>query len=75
MIRIFLAKGDKMTTAILAISSLSLACSAGTLYIMHRTAKKLDEAGAELKREVEVVKTKMNRNAVVMKTAISSLEL
>ena len=64
-----------MKFAILAISSLSLICSAGTLVIMAKTAKELQAGRVKVETEIETVKTKVARNAAVMKTALAQMEL
>lgn len=64
-----------MNIAILIISSASLICSAGCLCIMAKTAKELQAAKAEVDTEVASLKTKVSRNAQVVKTALGQLEL
>lgn len=60
-----------MNTAILIVSSASLVCSAGTLFIMAKMAQELKLA----KDEVDELKIKLNRNAKVMKTALGKMEI
>lgn len=64
-----------MQIAILSISSLSLICSAGTFFIMARTAKELKDAKAQVETDVEVFKQKTNRNVSRLRSAINDLEL
>lgn len=60
-----------MNTAILIVSSASLVCSAGTLFIMAKMAHELKLA----KDEVDELKIKLNRNAKVMKTALGKMAI
>lgn len=64
-----------MNIAILTISSISLVCSAGTLVIMLKTAKELQNAKTQINRDVQVFKEKTDRNVGRMKSALNSLEL
>lgn len=64
-----------MNIAILSISSLSLVCSAGSLYFMYKTHKSVTATAEKLSTDVEAVKAKVSHNAEVVKTAISSLEV
>ena len=58
-----------MNTTLLVISSASLVCSAGTLFIMVKVARELKTA----KDELETVKTKISHNAKAVKTAFSAM--
>ena len=60
-----------MNIAILVVSSASLVCSAGCLAIMLKGAKKAEEVATE----VEKVKAKVGRNATILKSALSQMEL
>lgn len=60
-----------MNTALLIVSSASLLCSAGSLLILMKAVHELKLA----KDEVEAVKTKLNHNAKVVKTALGALEV
>lgn len=64
-----------MTIAILTVSSLSLVASAGSLFIMARTAKKLDVAGEKVRADVEQFKAKTDRNVRRIKTALAEWEI
>lgn len=64
-----------MNIAILIVSSAALACSAGTLLIMAKTTKELKNAKTQVDADISAVKTKVSRNAAVVKAALSQLEL
>lgn len=64
-----------MNVAILAVSSLSLACSAGSLYFLYKTAKKLDETTTKVKTDVQTFKEKTNRNLGRVKMILGEMEL
>jgi hypothetical protein len=64
-----------MNIAILTISSLSLVCSAGTLLIMAKTAKEMQNAKTQVDRDIENIKSKVTHNAKVVKTALSALDI
>ena len=64
-----------MQIAILTVSTLSLVCSAGTLIIMSKTAKELNEAKARVENDVETFKAKTDRNVRRVRSMISELEL
>lgn len=64
-----------MNVAILIISSASLICSAGCLCILVKGAKEAQALKTHVETEVETVKTKVTRNAQVIKDALSQLEM
>lgn len=64
-----------MSVAILTVSSLSFVCSAGCLLIMLKTAKELRLAKIQVETEIDAVKSKVNRNASVVKSAFNAMEL
>lgn len=64
-----------MHIAILTVASLSLVCSAGTLIIMAKTAQELKTTKHKVEEDIQIVRTKVARNAAVVKTALSELEL
>lgn len=64
-----------MSIAILTVSSLSLICSAGTLYFMARTAKQVSDAKVDVDKKIEEVQTKVAHNARVVKRAFNELEV
>lgn len=63
-----------MNIAILTTSVLALACSATTMVIMYRTAKKLDDTAAKVKGDVETFKAKTDRNLRRVRSALGEME-
>lgn len=63
-----------MDAAILTVSSLALIVGVANLAIMAKTAHDLKEAKIEVDAAVEEIKTKVNNNAKVVKTALAQLE-
>lgn len=63
-----------MNFAILTVSVLSLATSTATLLIMAKTAHELKAAKTQVESEVKDLKTKVNNNARVVKSALSAME-
>lgn len=64
-----------MNIAILTFSIIGAATGTASLLIMAKTAKELQNAKATIDTEVAEVKRKVNRNAAVVKAALSQLEL
>lgn len=64
-----------MNIATLIVSSAALVCSAGTLLIMAKTARELQHGKEQVEAEVAALKSKVSRNAQVVKTALGQLEL
>lgn len=63
-----------MQIAILTFSVIGAASGVASLVIMARTAKKLDETGQRVKTDVDGLKTKVNKNAAVLKAALGQME-
>lgn len=64
-----------MNIAILSFSIIGAVTGTASLLIMAKTAKELQNAKATIDTEVTEVKRKVNRNAAVVKAALSQLEL
>lgn len=63
-----------MQIAILSFSIIGAVTGTASLLIMAKTAKELKAAKTEVQAEVSDVKRKVNRNAAVVKTALSQLD-
>lgn len=64
-----------MQLAILIVASASLICSASTLVIMANVALEAKEAKTNLETELELVRTKVNKNTRIVQTALQNLDL
>lgn len=64
-----------MKFATLAMATLSFACSAGTLYIMAKTANELVDVKQKVDTEIQGLKAKISNNARIAKAALGAMEL
>lgn len=63
-----------MNGLILAMSTMSFVTSLGTLVIMAKTAKNLNDTQARLKGEIGEFKDKTDRNVKIIRSAVRDLE-
>ena len=64
-----------MQIATLLLAGIGAATGVASLLIMARTARELQDGKNKIEAEVAEVKTKVSRNAAVVKAALSQLEL
>lgn len=64
-----------MNIAVITMSSLSLAASCATLYLMFKTNQSVTGGVKKAEAEFDKAKTKLDKNVAVFKTALGQMEM